>query len=301
MGVPVSRSIAAEIAARIASGELPPGSRIPSTRQIMARYGVAMATASKVIAALREQGLVRADPGLGTVVTGAAAPAGTATGRAGMVTAAVAIADTEGLTGLSMRRLAGALGVPTTALYRYVADKDELLLLMTDQVMAGWSPPPDLDPARDPWRTCLEAHARRQWSMYRRHVWLAQAMSFTRPLLAPHAMAHTEWAMRVLDRHGLDPDTQFRAAVMLANHVRGTAVNLDTEAQAEQETGMTEREWLRSQQDRFAAVLATGRLPMMARYLAAQRDDFDLDVLFEFGLQRVLDGLAPMMSRPIRP
>ena len=296
MTMPVYRRIADEIAARITSGELTPGAAVPSTRQIVLRYGVAMATATKVIAHLRDQGLVRARPGLGTVVAGGAGPAGVAPDRDSVVEAAVAIADAEGLPALSMRRLAGELGLPTMSLYRYVADKEELILLMMDRVMAAHPPPADRSPAEHGWRVCVEALARVQWAMYRRHPWLAQAISFTRPLLAPHAMAHTEWTMWALEGHGLDPGVQFRAAVMLANHVRGTAVNLEEEAQAEQETGLSEQEWMRGQQERLAAVLATGRLPLIARFATAEDAEFDLDLLFEFGLQRLLDGLASVLS-----
>jgi DNA-binding transcriptional regulator YhcF (GntR family) len=111
------RRIAAEIAARITSGELPPGARVMSTRQIMAEYGVAMATATKVITSLRADGLVRATPGLGTVVTYGAAGLVTPD-RDRVVRVAIAIADAEGLAGLSMRRLAGELGIPTMSIYR---------------------------------------------------------------------------------------------------------------------------------------------------------------------------------------
>ena len=300
MQVPVYRRIAAELADRIAAGEPPPGRPIMSTRQIVAEYGVAMATATKVINHLRDEGLVRAKPGVGTVVVGASLPAGTAPDRDLVVRTAITIADAEGLTGLSMRRLAGQLGMPTMSLYRHVADKEELVLLMMDKVMAANPPPPALSPDRDGWRACLEALARLQWSMYRRHVWLAQAVSFTRPLLAPNAMAHTEWAMRALDGRGLDSNTLFRAAVTVANYVRGTAVNLEEEAQAEQETGMTETEWFRSRQDRLAEVLATDRLPMLAAYITADDSEFDLDTLLEFGLQRLLDGLEPLLRPPGR-
>jgi DNA-binding GntR family transcriptional regulator len=62
--------VVAVIRARIAAGELAPGDRIPSTRQIVAEFGVAMATASKVIAELRREGLVRVRPGVGTIVVG---------------------------------------------------------------------------------------------------------------------------------------------------------------------------------------------------------------------------------------
>lgn len=295
----VYRRIAAEIAAGIAAGEPAPGERIMSTRQIMTTYGVAMATASRVIAHLRDEGLVRAKPGVGTVVAVGALPDGTAPDRDRVVRTAITIADAEGLTGLSMRRLAGELGIPTMSVYRHVADKEELVLLMMDKVMAANPPPPRMSPERDGWRACVEALARLQWSMYRRHPWLAQAVSFTRPLLAPHAMAHTEWTMRALE--GLDPDAQFRAAVTVANYVRGTAVNLEEEAQAEQESGLSETEWLDSQQQRLAAVLATGELPLMARFLASDDREFDLGILFDFGLQRLLDGLETLPRQGFRP
>jgi DNA-binding transcriptional regulator YhcF (GntR family) len=299
MDEPTFRKIAAEIAARIAGGELAPGARTPSTRQLMAEHGIAMATATKVIAALREQGLVETRVGVGTVVAGVARP-GAPVDRDRVVRAAVTVADAEGLSGLSMRRLAGELRMPTMSLYRYVADKEELVLLMIDRVMGANPPPAGLSPERDGWRACVEALSRLQWSLYRRHIWLAPAISFTRPLLAPHAMAHTEWVMRAIDGPGLDPVTQFRTAVMIANYVRGTAVNLADEAQAQTDTGMTGREWMAAQQDRFAAVLATGRLPLFARFLAAGDDEFDMEVLMEFGLGRLLDGLEPVLSGPER-
>ncbi|MEU7904797.1 TetR/AcrR family transcriptional regulator C-terminal domain-containing protein [Actinoplanes sp. NPDC049118] len=295
MGLPPYQRIAGEIAARIAAGDLAPGDRIASTRQLTAQYGIAMATATKVLATLREQGLVRAMPGVGTVVAAQARPADAAPDRDRVVRAAVTIADAEGLAALSMRRLAAEIGVPTMSLYRYVADKEELLLLMTDAVFAV-NPPPPLIPEEDGWRRCVEAIARLQWAIYRRHPWLAQAMSFTRPLLAPHAMAHTEWTMQALEGRGLSANAQFLAAVTVANHVRGTAVNLEHEAQAEQETGMTGDQWLRAQQAHFEAVLATGRLPMMTRYLAAGDREFDLDMLVEFGLQHLLSGLAQVLE-----
>jgi AcrR family transcriptional regulator len=268
---------------------------VAATRQLMAEHGVAMATATRVITHLREQGLVIARPGVGTVVAGGPSLV-PGNDREQIVAAAIAIADAEGLGGLSMRRLAGSLRMPTMSLYRHVADRDELILLMMDQVMAEHPPPGHVSPGRDGWRACWEALARLQWSMYRRHKWLAQAVSFTRPHLAPHAMAHTEWAMQAVQGHGLTPNLEFRAAVMLASHVRGIAVGLEEEAEAEQQSGMTGEEWFRRQETRFAAVLATGRLPMMSRFLAGEDHSFNLDLLVEFGLQRLLDGMADLLT-----
>jgi AcrR family transcriptional regulator len=56
--------------------------------------------------------------------------------RERVLRAAVALADTEGLDALSMRRLSAELGVVPMALYKHVADKDELLDGMVDAVLA---------------------------------------------------------------------------------------------------------------------------------------------------------------------
>ena len=183
------------------------------------------------------------------------------------------------------------MAVPEPSLYRHVADKEELILLMMDSIFVGNSPP---DPPPDGWRAQLEALARMQWQMYRRHPWLAQAVSFTRPLLAPNAMTHTEWAMRALDDCGLDEHTTFIAAVTVANYVRGTAVGLEAQAEAEQETGLTDEQWMTGQESRFAEVMASGRYPMLSRFLTGE-PEFDLEQLMEFGLQRLLDGLARLV------
>ncbi len=138
-----SLRIAAELRAQIESGELAPGERVPSAREITRRWGVAVATASRALAALRDDGLVRPVPGVGTVVVPRSAPR-TARPRRRVeqvlsldriVAAAVVIADAEGLDGLSMRRVATDLGASPMALYRHVADKDDLLLGMLDRAL----------------------------------------------------------------------------------------------------------------------------------------------------------------------
>jgi DNA-binding transcriptional regulator YhcF (GntR family) len=291
--------IAGLIRDRIRAGDLRPGDRVPSTREIIREWGVAMATATKVLGTLRQEGLVEAVPGVGTVVARpAAAPQRRSAHREHLVTAAIAIADTDGLAALSMRRVAAALQLPTMTLYRHVTGKDELLLLMTDAVF-GAAPLPS--PAPDGWRRRLEAVARLQWSIYRRHPWAAEVMSFTRPPMAPHAMAHTEWVLAALHGTGLPLPVAMQTAMMLANHARGTAVNLEWEAGAEQDSGVTNEQWFAAQMGRFGEIVAGGDYPMFV-LLAQEPDDavdFGLDALFEFGLARLLDGLAALI--PARP
>ena len=63
-----SADIAAQLRARILSGQLRPGDMLPSAREITREWSVAIATASRVHALLRSEGLAEPLPGVGTVV-----------------------------------------------------------------------------------------------------------------------------------------------------------------------------------------------------------------------------------------
>jgi DNA-binding GntR family transcriptional regulator len=65
---PPYMQVAAHIREKIAQGELGPGDVVPSVREIAATWGVARATAEKALAALKNDGLVGGQPGVGTVV-----------------------------------------------------------------------------------------------------------------------------------------------------------------------------------------------------------------------------------------
>src|SRR5215471_5463716 len=302
---PRFREIAAELRRQIESGELPPGARVPSTRAIVDRWDVAMATATKVLTELRHEGLVRAVPGVGTVVEGdrrPARPASVARRQAGadgalsaerIVAAGVAIADTEGLVAVSMRRVASELGVATMSLYRHVQDKDDLLMRMMDAVMeAETRPPADPPPG---WRARVEVAARLYWEACRRHPWLASAMSITRPQPLGGALPLAEFLLTALDELGLDHQTTFTAHITLVNYVRGMAQNVEMEAEAQAATGVDNEEWLRAQEPTLRAVADPHAYPVFTRFIS-QEYDFSLDELFEFGLGRMLDGLAGLQA-----
>ncbi|MFH9420693.1 TetR/AcrR family transcriptional regulator C-terminal domain-containing protein [Streptomyces sp. NPDC017529] len=312
---PPYRRIVAEIRRRIEAGELAEGERVPSTRRITQEWGVAMATATKVLTTLRQDGLVRAVPGVGTVVAPAGArpadggPAprtrdhgspgggrrrpsdglGPASGlsRDRIVRAGIRIADTEGLRSLSMRRVAAEFGASSMALYRHVANKEELVLLMADATFAEIELP---DPGPEHWRARMEAGARLQWDLYQRHPWVAQYLSLTRPQPMPHAMVVIEWTMARLA--GFDPMARLRLALTLINHVRGTAVALEEDTEAEQLTGMDREQWMASQEPEYERILGSGSFPM---YEGVNDMDDDtgmlrLSAIFEFGMARLLDG-----------
>jgi DNA-binding transcriptional regulator YhcF (GntR family) len=296
-----------EIRARIAQGRLRPGERVPSARQITQEWGVAIATATKALATLQAEGLVRAVVGVGTIV--APPPAAThphvpphrtvATGSEAeltkdrIVATAVAIADTEGLAAVTMRRLATELGVAVMSLYRHVPGKDELVVLMADWIFAEAVLP---DPRPDGWRAQLEAAARLQWALARRHPWMSTVMSLTRPMLVPHGMAHTNWIMQAMHDLGFDLETSLHIAVVLAGFLLGIGSSLQLEAEAERDTGISSDEWMETQEEAFQQVNSDHRFPMLEA--VSQVPDFDLrlDDLFEFGLGLLLDGLAGLVA-----
>ncbi|MFD7024015.1 TetR/AcrR family transcriptional regulator C-terminal domain-containing protein [Promicromonospora sukumoe] len=322
------RRIAGELRARILAGDLRPGDRVPSVRQIAQRWGVAVATATRVTAVLRDEGLVEARVGSGTVVsalagreragravterTTAAAvpasestvsvaqrgtrPAGGATSDQGLsrdhlLRAAIEIADAEGLEAVSMRRLAAQLGVGPMSLYRHVANKDELLVAMADRAF-GEIDLPRTGP--EGWRARLELTARRQWQLCRTHLWLSRTVSFTRPLLVPNMMAQTEWTLRALDGLGLPPAVRMREALALHGLVVTAALSLADEVEAEQDSGVTLDRWHAEQGARADELLRSGRFPLLASVPGEVARD--VDGLFEYSLARHLDGFAALVG-----
>jgi AcrR family transcriptional regulator len=276
---------------------------MPSTRALVQRYGVAMATATKALTTLRHEGLIRSVPGVGTVVAGEPArpaerPArrknpGGGLGVDAIVAAGITVADAEGLTALSMRRVAAELGAAPMSLYRHLSDKDDLLLAMMDAAISEV----ELPPPPPGWRQGVEIAARAMWATYRRHPWLPAALSLTRPQLLPGALAYTEWVLGVLAAAELDPLTTFTTHLTVFAFVRGIAMNLEPEAEAEAASGLTGDEWMAGQEHALEALLADGRHPHFTSVLRGMEFDLDLDQLFDFGLQRLLDGLEAMPGR----
>ena len=304
MTEPPYQRIAAELRARIRAGELKPGDHIPSARQITRDWNVAIATATKVLAVLRQDGLVEAVPGIGTVVSTAMVSSTvdrpvptqepTDLSRAQIVAAAIELADTEGIAALSMRRVAASLGVPTMSLYRHVGSKDELVLEMIDRAIGELPLPAD---PPDGWRVRFELAARLQWRGFRRHHWLGPAMSVTRPQLVPNALRFAEWSMSALAGLGLDANAQIHIHVTVFSFVRGLATSLEPEAEAERDTGMTSDEWMDFRESSLLALAGSGSFGNFLQLAQTSPMEVDLDTIFEFGLARMLDGLGVFIAQ----
>jgi AcrR family transcriptional regulator len=114
--------------------------------------------------------------------------------RAEIARVAVELADAEGLAGVSMRKIAGALGTGPMSLYNYVPGKEQLYDLMVDEVAAEWKPP--RQPPGDP-RTDLAEFARQGVAILRRHPWLP-ALASARLTIGPNSLHQLEYFLGIL-------------------------------------------------------------------------------------------------------
>jgi len=174
-----------------------------------------------------------------------------------------------------------------------VPSKDALLLAMVDAALGDFTPP-ERRPAG--WRAQVELCARLMWGAFRRHAWLAPATSITRPQLAPNGMRLTEYLMAAFDGTPLTLAERLYVQITVFTFVRGVAGALEPEAEAVRETGLSPDEWMATQESFFYQMVAEHRLTHFAA-LAAEGDfDLDLEVLFRFGLDRLLDGLQTYVA-----
>src|ERR1700729_1296077 len=119
--------------------------------------------------------------------------------REEITTAAVALADAQGIEAVSMRALAVELGVGAASLYRYVARKDELIDLMVDAVMGT-----DLKfEVRGDWREDLRSFAHGLRAMVLRHPWMAVPSAGLRNFGPNTAQCH-EQVLSAIDGLGLE-------------------------------------------------------------------------------------------------
>jgi AcrR family transcriptional regulator len=214
-----------------------------------------------------------------------------------IVEAAMEIADSEGVQALSMRKVASKLGAGTMSLYRYVANKDDLLDLMIDAVI-GEEQPPD-EPSGD-WRSELAEQARRVRGGAHRHPW-AIGLILARPNLGPNAVRSIEQAMAAVDGLGLDIDGMLDMVATVTAFVIGFVQAELAEEEARRRTGLTEEQWRARMAPYIRQLIATGRYPFLERIVVEAEDFPDIDATFERRLALVLDGLAAGIERRATP
>ena len=92
--------------------------------------------------------------------------------KAAILETALRLADDWGIEALSMRKLAGELGVKAMSLYNHVAGKDEIIDGIVELVVAEIELP---SPA-DNWKTAMRRRARSAHEVLMRHRWATLAI-----------------------------------------------------------------------------------------------------------------------------
>ncbi|MDM4761712.1 TetR/AcrR family transcriptional regulator C-terminal domain-containing protein [Galbitalea sp. SE-J8] len=211
-------------------------------------------------------------------------PKGASLTRQAVIEAAVSLLDESGERGLTFRALAGRLESGSGAIHWHVTNRDELLDLACDAMLA--------EPAES-----VPAHAGDELDAIRvlalslfdtldRHPWIGSHLP-TRPTLPS--------TLRVLDRiggllrsFGVPADDQFYFATAILTYVLGVAAQMTRDAQSAALTH-TRDEWLAEQSARW-----TGLDPLAYPFLHAaaadlrEHDDRDQ---FVAGLDLLVTGI----------
>ncbi|MDG4667824.1 TetR/AcrR family transcriptional regulator C-terminal domain-containing protein [Mycobacterium sp. 236(2023)] len=213
-----------------------------------------------------------------------------------VVAAAIEIADADGLASLTIRAVAAKLGIAPMATYTYVPGKAELLDLMLDSVHLQM---PRTDLSGMTWRERVSVVAAENRAMLEAHPWVVQLAS-TRPALGPGTTAKYEHELRAFDGLGLTDLDMDSALTYVLGFVASVArIAIDTRA-AQQDSGMNDHTWWERAEPLLATVLNAERFPLAVRVGTAAGHAHDSAYsathAYEFGLARVLDGLAPVIE-----
>ncbi|WP_020576471.1 TetR/AcrR family transcriptional regulator C-terminal domain-containing protein [Actinopolymorpha alba] len=221
-----------------------------------------------------------------------------------IVAAAIAVADADGMAGLSMRAVGERLGRTAMALYTYVPNKHELVELMYDQALAEL---PTSYPMGAGWRAATRSWAEDLWAFYLRHPWMLQ-VSRARPVLGPHEHTHIETLLRILDGTRLESRVLWRLVGSLVGFVRGAVQVVALSRLAPTMTGVSEEDWWYARSALLGEVAPdfAERFPMITRLendRALEFDDEGVPYLeqearevFEAGLEVLLDGIETTIA-----
>ncbi|MER7457382.1 TetR/AcrR family transcriptional regulator C-terminal domain-containing protein [Micromonospora sp. NPDC126480] len=209
--------------------------------------------------------------------------------------AAVALADGAGIGSLSMRNLAQDLGVVPMALYKHVANKDELLDGMIDVVVGEIDPlVPDAD-----WKHALRERILSARQALRRHPWAPLAIE-SRSMATPAILAYLDSMVGRLRAGGFSADLAHHVMHAMGSRILGFSQELFDPSRQAGRSGTAEPDPPAALPPEIAA-----RFPHLAEIAtAASHDDAsvvgpgcDDQFEFEFALDLLLDGIERLHRR----
>jgi AcrR family transcriptional regulator len=201
--------------------------------------------------------------------------------REQVASAALELCDVHGLGALSMRRLADHLGVGTMTLYGYFRSKDELLDALVDAAVA------DREPVElhGTWQEQLRQLMRATRRGLSRHPSLVKVRA-ERPVLRPEALRFAESGLSILRGAGFAPRESARSFRLLFTYVFGYVSFSPDETAAD----------ARRQSRAAVADLPPDEYPAVHDAAEELAEAMAGQETFDFGLDRIIDGLAAHLS-----
>lgn len=213
-----------------------------------------------------------------------------------IVSAAIPIADAEGLAALTIRRLATELDARPMSIYSYarITSKEELFDLMVDQVCAEMLV---TDLPAD-WREALRVIAIRCRQVLLHHPWWVELIGHN-VLLGPNGTRRREQTLAAVS--GLPPDSPTKLAIIVAveTYVVGQATFSMDEQGSSHISGRSASEWQEALGHYQTALIATGEFPNLASIRPPQPSSPEgRERFFLLGLDWLLAGIAGTIDPP---
>lgn len=205
-----------------------------------------------------------------------------------VIIAAIDIADRDGLDSVSMRSVAESLGLTAMSLYAYVPSKGVLVDAMLDRILGERVADPE--PASgENWRDGLRRLARDTWNIYRCHQWALQTTMARRPF-GPNILAGLEANLRTVTGLGLTRQDMVRIVNTVDDYVHGSLAALVETGQAEEASELSNDAWLERHSSLLSEFADFEDYPTLVD-LWSNDTLTERHIDFEFGLERVLDGI----------
>lgn len=129
---------------------------------------------------------------------------------------AVELADSEGIEAVSMRQLAARLDVVPMALYRHVANKEDLLNGMIDVLIASYGQPE----GADGWKATVRAQILAARHVLLSHPW-ARSVLETRTTRTPEVLGYMNRLSGFFIEGGFSPDLTHHVMHALGHRIWG--------------------------------------------------------------------------------
>lgn len=212
-----------------------------------------------------------------------------------IVAAAIEIADSQGLSAVTMQAVAKSLGFTTMSLYRYVSSKEELLQLMQDAAL-----PLQKDvQAPHSWQEALRAWANLIREVYRTHPWVLDLPRGQTSVLMPNSVRAADLGLQAMQELPLSDSEKVGIILVISQHVAAT-VELEQNLAAEGEVRISQEGV-----DTLREVVTAERFPHLTPVLEAggyiagapsEAEDDGVDPEYDLGLDLIVSGLEQRIS-----